>query len=140
VSLSLTRAVTFRATHRLALPRWSEAENRARFGWTAEPPGHEHQYTCAVTVAGSPDPDTGALVDLATLDAILEEEVLGPLDGRHLNDVVPPFLEGRVLATCEALARWLYHRIAARLPGGLRLERVRVAEDPTLYADCTGPL
>ncbi|MGI8818294.1 MAG: hypothetical protein ACR2HW_04060 [Gemmatimonadales bacterium] len=29
-------------------------------------------------------------------------------------------------------------RIAARLPAGPALERVRMMEDPTLYADCTG--
>jgi 6-pyruvoyltetrahydropterin/6-carboxytetrahydropterin synthase len=139
MALSLTRTVSFRASHRLANPAWSDAENRARYGWTAESPGHEHDYTCAVTVSGAPDPATGVLVDLALLDRVLAQEVIGPLDGRHLNDVVPPFAEGLALATCEALAQWLYPRIAARIPDGIRLERVRVAEDPTLHADCTGP-
>jgi hypothetical protein len=32
----------------------------------------------------------------------------------------------------------VYSRVAARLPAGIALERVRVAEDPTLYAECTG--
>lgn len=32
----------------------------------------------------------------------------------------------------------LFPRIAARLPAGPALERVRIMEDPTLYADCTG--
>jgi len=139
MALSLTRAVVFRATHRLMQPDLSEAENRARYGWTAEAPGHEHDYTCAVTVSGAPDPATGALLDLALLDRVLAQEVIGPLDGQYLNDVVPPFAEGHALATCEALAQWLYPRIAARIPEGLRLERVRIAEDPTLHADCTGP-
>jgi hypothetical protein len=29
-------------------------------------------------------------------------------------------------------------RGAARLPAGVPLDRVRIMEDPTLYADCTG--
>lgn len=136
--LSLTRTVVFRATHRLALPQLSDADNRSRFGWTAERPGHEHEYRCSVTVTGTPDPSTGMLVDLGQLDGILQDLVTGPLDGRHLNDVVPPVAQGHALATCEALAAWLFGRIAARLPAAVRLQRVRVAEDATLHADCTG--
>lgn len=139
MALSVTRTVSFRATHRMVQAQLNESENRARYGWTADAPGHEHDYSCAITVSGAPDPATGAVVDLALLDRILVQEVIGPLDGRHLNDVVPPFAEGRALATCEALAQWLYPRIAARIPAGTHLERVRVAEDPTLHADCTGP-
>jgi len=138
VPLSLTRTVTFRATHRVALSRLSDEENRTRFGWTAERPGHEHEYRCAVTVGGAPDPSTGMLLDLALLDRVLAEVVTGPLDGRNLNEVVPPVAQGLTLATCEALAAWLYSEIAVRLPAPLVLLRVRLAEDTTLHADCTG--
>jgi hypothetical protein len=51
---------------------------------------------------------------------------------------VPAFAYGRTLPTCEAIAAHLFPRIAARLPAPVVLERVRVLEDPTLYADCTG--
>ena len=136
MSLSLTRQVTFRATHQLQLPDRSEAENRARFGWTVD--RHEHDYTCAATVSGTPEPATGMIVNLALLDRILAEAVVHPLDGRHLNDVVPECAGGVALPVCEVLAAWCYRRIAAHLPDSVRLERVRVAEDPTLHADCTG--
>jgi 6-pyruvoyl-tetrahydropterin synthase len=137
--LTLTRTVAFRATHRLFVAGWSEAQNRERFGWTAAAPGHEHQYTCAATVTAAPDPVTGALVDLGLLDRILTEEVVVPLDGKHLNDAVPAFAGGMTQPTCEALASLLFRRIAARLPEGVGLARVRVAEDASLHADCTGP-
>ncbi|MBA3759873.1 MAG: hypothetical protein H0X07_05020 [Gemmatimonadales bacterium] len=32
----------------------------------------------------------------------------------------------------------VFPRIAARLPAGPALERVRIMEGPTFYADCTG--
>lgn len=117
-------------------PDWSETENRSRFGPVAE--YHGHQYLCEVTVSGPLDPLTGMVTDLEPLDAILAEEVTSRLAGRQLNTDLPEFSSGRPLPTCEALASMLYSRIAARLPSGLRLKRVRVAEDPTLYADCTG--
>jgi len=58
--------------------------------------------------------------------------------GRHLVLDVPAFAYGKTLPTCEAIAASVFRRIDSRLPAGLALERVRILEDPTLYADCTG--
>jgi 6-pyruvoyltetrahydropterin/6-carboxytetrahydropterin synthase len=134
---SLTRTVSFYAVHRYYRPDWSEAQNREAFGPLSDPPGHGHDYQCAVTVGG-PVGDKGMILDLTLLDRILREEVLTPLAGKHLNLDVSAFSYGRLLPTCEAIAAYLFPRIAARLPDGVVLERVRIAEDPTLYADCTG--
>jgi 6-pyruvoyltetrahydropterin/6-carboxytetrahydropterin synthase len=136
--VSLTRTVGFHATHRYFVPAWSPAENQARFGWTADEPGHPHDYSCAVTVAGPLDPDTSMILDLPMLDRILAEEVVAPFDGRHINRDVPEFAYGRALPSCEALARHLFSRIAGRLPATVSLVRVRIAEDASLHADCTG--
>jgi 6-pyruvoyltetrahydropterin/6-carboxytetrahydropterin synthase len=136
MQISLTRTVTFPATHRMWRADWSDAENRRRFGPVAE--YHGHQYSCSVTVAGPVDPSTGMLVDLGELDALIDEEVLQRLSSRQLNTDLPELASGRPLPTCEALVSILYPRLAARLPGGLHLLRVRVAEDPALYAECTG--
>lgn len=114
---------------------WSETRNRTAYGSLSE--YHGHDYECEVTVTGAPDPATGMLVDLSLLDAVIKEEVTGRLGGQPLN-TLPEFASGRPLPTCEALASVLYTRIAARLPSGVRLVRVKVAEDPTLYAECTG--
>jgi 6-pyruvoyltetrahydropterin/6-carboxytetrahydropterin synthase len=134
---SLTRVVGFHALHRYYRPEWSESRNREAFGSLADPPGHGHDYRCAATVSG-PVSELGMIVDLGVLDRILNEEVVTPLGGKHLNLDVPAFAYGRTLPTCEAIAAYLFPRIAARLPTGVTLDRVRVLEDPTLYADCTG--
>jgi len=134
---SLSRVVGFRALHRFYRPEWSEQENRARFGPLSDAPGHAHDYQCVVTVAGPLEPLHGMVMDLAELDRILQEEVIRRFEGRHLNLDVPEFAYGRSLPTCEALAAHVYARVAKRLPAGVALERVRIAEDPTLYGDCT---
>ncbi len=136
---SLTRVVRFRAEHRYWRPDWSPEQNEAAFGSAAQAPGHAHEYRCAVTVGGPVSRETGMIMDLGLLDRILEDEVVRPLDGRHVNRDVAYFSYGGTVPTCEELAAYLYARIAARLPAGVRLERVRVEEDPTLYAECTGP-
>jgi 6-pyruvoyltetrahydropterin/6-carboxytetrahydropterin synthase len=137
MSASLTRVVRFRAAHHFWMPEWSAERNRSVFGAYTEP--HQHEYTCRVTVAGPLDPRTGMVVELGFLDRVLDEEVLTPLAGKDLNRDVPAFASGASQPTCEALAAHLYGRIAARLPAGTSLERIRVEEDPTLYAECTGP-
>jgi 6-pyruvoyltetrahydropterin/6-carboxytetrahydropterin synthase len=138
VAISLTRTVGFRALHRLYRPDWTEARNQEVFGPLSQPPGHAHDYICAVTVQGSVDPTMAMVMDLSELERILRDEVVVPFDGKHLNLDVPEFAYGRTLPTCEAIAAHVYPRIAGRLPAGVALERVRIMEDPTLYADCTG--
>ncbi len=135
--LSLTRTVGFRATHRYFKPEWSPEENRTRFGLASEEPGHPHDYTCGVTLSGPPDPVTGMIIDLGVLDRVLTEVVVTPFDGRDINHDVPEFGYGKELPTCEALAQYYFERIAARLPAGVELERVMVAEDARLSAECT---
>ncbi|MES2125207.1 MAG: 6-carboxytetrahydropterin synthase [Gemmatimonadota bacterium] len=118
---SLTRTFTFYATH----------------GY----PGsdvHGHHYRIGVTVTGPLDPVRRMVIDLDALDGILTEAVTSRLDHRHLNDTIPAFRDGSRWPSCEALAEWCWQEIASRLPGQSRLERIRVAEDDTLWADCTG--
>jgi 6-pyruvoyl-tetrahydropterin synthase len=117
---SLTRTVGFHALHQV--DRHTDP--------------HGHDYQCAVTVSGPLD-ESGMIVDLTLLDGILTEEVVKPFAGKHLNVDVPAFAKERPLPTCEAMATYLFGRIAPRLPAGVGLERVRIAEDATLYGDCT---
>jgi 6-pyruvoyltetrahydropterin/6-carboxytetrahydropterin synthase len=134
---SLTRTVSFHALHRYYRPDWSEAKNHEVFGRLADPPGHGHDYQCSVTVQG-PLNGYGMVVDLGLLDDIIREEVSTPFGGKHFNLDVPAFASGKTLPTCEAIAEYVFQRIAPRLPEGVVLERVRIMEDPSLYADCTG--
>ena len=138
MAISLTRVVGFHAVHRFFRPDWTEPQNRVAFGPLSDPPGHAHDYRCAVTVRGPIQDSLGMVLDLTLLDRVLQDEVVGPFEGKHLNLDVPAFAYGRMLPTCEAIAGYVYPRISARLPAGVELERVRIMEDSTLYADCTG--
>jgi 6-pyruvoyltetrahydropterin/6-carboxytetrahydropterin synthase len=137
MAVSLTRVVSFRAIHRLHRADWSDQQNREAFGALAAEPGHPHDYQCAVTVTGPISPPMAMVLDLPLLDRILDDEVVKAFDGKSLNRDVPHFADGMTIPTCEAIASLVYARIAARLPRGVVLERVRILEDPTLYADCT---
>ena len=134
----LHRTVGFEATHRFFVPAWSAEQNRTRFGWTTDEPGHPHSYRCTVTVRAMAATDV--VMDLALLDRVLTDEVVTPLQGKHINLDVPEFAYGKRLPTCEALAQYLFQRMEGRLPADVVLSRVLVAEDATLageWADST---
>jgi 6-pyruvoyltetrahydropterin/6-carboxytetrahydropterin synthase len=129
---SLIRTARFRARHRYGRTGWTEEENRRSFGALAEP--HEHEWVVEVQVGGPLDEESGFLVDLEALDAVLEE-VLGPLRGSDLNEAIPEVRNGGMVPSTEGLARWLFLRVADRVPPPARLERVKVAESETLSAE-----
>jgi 6-pyruvoyltetrahydropterin/6-carboxytetrahydropterin synthase len=119
----LTRRYRFSAAHRLYSERLSEAENERVYGKCANPGGHGHNYALEVTVAGEPDPVTGMVVDLASLDGFVEKEILEPFDCAYLNAAAD--FAGRV-PTTENVCITVYRRLQdgfhhARV-AGVRLE------------------
>ncbi|MBW3552594.1 MAG: 6-carboxytetrahydropterin synthase [Gemmatimonadetes bacterium] len=134
----LTRRVSFAAAHRYYREDWSAERNVAVFGACANPHGHGHGYTLEATVAGEVDPETGFSVDLGLLDRVLSEEVIAPLDHRHINHDVAEFGPGGLIPTTENLAAWAWARIATRLPPSVRLHRIRLREDESLFVDYFG--
>lgn len=132
----LTRVVEFTATHRIRRPDWPPERNEQAFGKAAR--DHSHRYQCRVTVKGPLAGTQGGVVNLTLLDAILAEEVTARFDGRHINDDVPEFGEGKLLPTGEALAVYFWERLARRLPPGVSLHTVRVQEGPHIYSEYFG--
>lgn len=124
----LTRVVEFTATH--WFPEGPE------FGAAAR--DHGHRYRCHVTVKGPFDPERSGVMSLKALDALLEREIAAPLDGRHINRDVAAFADGAWLPTGEALAVYLWERLAGALPPGVALHAVRVQESDHLYSEYFG--
>lgn len=131
----LTRKADFAAAHFYWNPDWSEEENRRVFGKCANRHGHGHNYTLEVTVKGEVDPNTGFVVDLKDLKAIMEREVVSVFDHRHLNFEVPEFAHAQ--PTTENIALAIWQRLDGKVPGAA-LHRVRVYEAPDLFADVYG--
>lgn len=132
---TLTRRVTFSAAHRYRRPEWSDARNAEVFGLCARPNWHGHTYVCDVTVGGSVDPLTGFCADLGRLDAVLRDHVVAALDHRNLVLDVPEFADGRLIPTSENVAGWIAGVVQRELGGSVKVVRVRVAEEPGLWAE-----
>ena len=71
------------------------------------------------------DPQSGRLVPISRLDALVRERVLGPLDHRFLNREVPAF--DAEVPTAENIARWIWQALKGELAPAV-LHRVRLVE------------
>ena len=121
----VTRRATFSASHRLYNPDLTEAENEAIFDKCSNKHGHGHNYVLEVTVAGTPDEQTGYVIDLKKLKEIMMREIVDHVDHKHLNYDVP-FLAG-VIPTAENIAKAFWNVLAGKIPRGT-LHSVRLHE------------
>ena len=90
---------------------------------------HGHSFAIAIHVSGPLDPALGWVMDYADLKAAFAP-LYDQLDHRYLNEV--PGLEN---PTSEQLARWIWDRLAPRLP---LLSKVVVNETCTTACEYRG--
>jgi 6-pyruvoyltetrahydropterin/6-carboxytetrahydropterin synthase len=112
---------TFEAAHRL--PFVPAGHKCARL--------HGHSYTVEVHVAGEVDPVTGWIMDFGDIKAAFKP-VHAQLDHFYLNEI-----DGLENPTSENLARWIWERLDAPLPG---LSRIIVRETCTSGCVYAGPI
>ena len=136
-TVSITRQVHFNSAHRLYNPAKSLAWNQRQYGLCTNPHWHGHNYVLEVTVRGTPDPETGYLLDLAELKRILHRAVVDRCDHRNLNEEVP-FLRG-IIPSTENLVIAFWNQIAPHIPPPGRLHAVRLYETPRNFAEYRGP-
>jgi len=133
----ITRKVEFSASHACSNPSLDREANEALYGSEANPLGHGHNFVLEVTLEGEPDAVTGMIVDLKEVKEVLEQEVVEPMDHRHLNREVPPF--DHVVPTPENLALEIWRRLEPRFAGTpARLKQIRLYETEDLWVDYEG--
>lgn len=131
---SLTKSFSFSAAHRLHSPELSTDENKRVFGKCNNQHGHGHNYELEVTVAGSVDPQTGMVFDLAELMRVVEEEVIERFDHKHLNHETEQFKQ--LNPTGENIVHVVWDLLKPRL--GQHLSRVGLWETPKNFFEYHG--
>ena len=94
-SVTVTRRLRFNAAHRVFNPSFSDEKNQATFGKCNNPNWHGHNYTLDVSVEGPIDQQTGYVMDLSKLKALVSREVVNLVDHKNFN-VDVPFMRGRI--------------------------------------------
>lgn len=129
----LCRKVSFSSGHRYFNPQWSEAQNRQIYGSQYSQHGHGHNFVLEAYLEGEIDPETGMVINLKDVDALLRE-VVEPMDHRFLNRDVP-FFQSHV-PTTENIARYCFEQLQQSLAQRpARLVKVRLREGENLWVD-----
>ena len=136
----ITRKEHFNAAHRLFNPKWSEEKNKEVFGPCANTNWHGHNFDLIVTVKGTPDRDTGFVLDFKKLGAILKNEIIEKVDHMNLNLDVP-FLKG-ILPTCENVVIEFWKIIDTeiiKMNTDAQLHCIKLIETPGNFVEYYGP-
>ena len=132
----LTRKEHFNAAHKLYNPSWTKEKNEEVFGKCANENWHGHNFELFVTVKGSPDPDTGFVVDAKQLSSIIKEHVVDVLDHRNLNLDVP-FMLGK-MCSIENLVYEIWNQLNPHIPTGISLHCIKLVETPRIFVEYFG--
>ncbi len=133
----ITRRERFSAAHKLSRPDWSVEQNMAAFGKCANPNWHGHNYQLWVTVKGEPSQETGFVVDLSALGALMNERVIRFVDHRNI-DLDVPFMKGRLSST-ENLAIAIWEQLAEPVAAlGCSLHCVKLQETENNHVEYFG--
>ncbi len=136
-TIYITRRETFNAAHKLYREDWSEEKNWEVFGRCSNKNWHGHNFSIYVTVKGVPSEETGFVINLKDLSALLKREVVEPLDHKNLNLDVP-FLQG-MLASTENMAIQIWERIKGPIAqAGGELVKIKLVETENNYVEYFG--
>jgi 6-pyruvoyltetrahydropterin/6-carboxytetrahydropterin synthase len=133
----ITRRETFNAAHKLWQPNWTEEKNNEVFGRCANKNWHGHNFVLFVTVCGDPDPETGFVMNLKDLSAIIKQEVTEKLDHKNLNLDVS-FLEG-IMASTENIAIAIWEILEPKIATyGAELSKIKLVETENNFVEYFG--
>jgi 6-pyruvoyltetrahydropterin/6-carboxytetrahydropterin synthase len=130
------RRYMFSASHRLHCDELTDDQNRAAYGKCNNPHGHGHNYIIEVVIGGPVSAETGMVINLVDLDAVVRTQILDRFDLANLN--LDPLFTAQV-PTTENLCREIFRILLNALPADppdLKLEYVRVEETENNFFQC----
>ena len=130
--VTLTRRVSFSSGHRYWRGDLSAHENKSLFGDWASPYNHGHNYILDVSTTGIVDVENGMVLNIKTIDDILQDKIVSRFDQRSINDEIPEFA---ILApSLENLLQYFASNLSV-LPPEVRLTGLRLEEMPRLWGE-----
>ena len=133
----IIRKEHFNAAHKLWRNDWSDEKNEEIFGKCANKNWHGHNFNLIVTVKGTPNPETGFVINLKDLSKIIKTEVVDIFDHKNLNldvDCMKDILastENMVIKIWEILEQPIFNA------GGI-LAKIRLEETENNFVEYFG--
>jgi 6-pyruvoyltetrahydropterin/6-carboxytetrahydropterin synthase len=136
--ICITRKEHFNAAHKLWREDWTDERNQEIFGKCANTNWHGHNFDLYVTVKGTPNPDTGFVIDLKFLSKLIKEKVIEKLDHKNLNMDVD-FMRGKMASTENlAIEIWKILEPEINIFGNCKLYKLKLYETERNYVEYYG--
>ncbi|HLT24497.1 MAG TPA: 6-carboxytetrahydropterin synthase [Ignavibacteria bacterium] len=134
IMIYITRKEHFSSAHKLNNNILSEAENKEIYGKCND--FHGHNYYLEVTLKGTPDPDSGYVMDLKKLKRIIQTEILEKVDHKYLNDLD---IFKDTIPTTERMAIVFWNLLESKVKSdNARLYSVKLYETAKNYVEYLG--
>lgn len=135
MKVTVSRKAQFNAAHRLYNPDWSFEKNEEVFGKCNNPNYHGHNYQLVVSVKGTIDPETGYVMDMKDLKALIKQHVEDSFDHRNLNLDTEEFKT--LNPTAENIAVVIWNRLRPHVKPSLEL-KVQLHETERNFVEFEG--
>ena len=130
--VAVFRREHFNAAHRLYNSAWSDAENSNTFGKCSLPHYHGHNYEMEIKVVGTPDPDTGFVMDMKKLSDLVNEKIVERFDHKNLNLDTEEFRQ--LNPTAENIAIVIFNLLRPHINADFELY-IRLYETPRNFVE-----
>ena len=131
----ITKQYKFCAAHRYWNEQWSETENFEVFGDDIYL--HGHNYDLDITISGEINEDSGFIVNLHTLNKIVQELVLSEIDHSQIEKDIDYF-KNRQPST-ENMVVYIWEKLVNSIPSPAKLYSIKLQETPTISTIYFGP-
>ena len=131
----ITKQYKFCAAHRYWNEQWSETENFKIFGDDIYL--HGHNYDLDITISGKINEDSGFIVNLHTLNKIVQELVLSEIDHSQIEKDIDYF-KNRQPST-ENMVVYIWEKLVNNIPSPAKLYSIKLQETPAISTIYFGP-
>ena len=132
---SITKQYKFCAAHKYWNPEWDKDKNFSIFGDDIKL--HGHNYELDITINGPIDNESGFIINIMDLNALMDKYVIKNLDHSQIEEDIDWFKKKQ--PSTENLVVYIWTQIADKIPKPAYLYSIKLRETPTIYTEYYGP-
>ena len=131
----LTKQYKFCAAHRYWNDGWTEEKNIEIFRDDVKL--HGHNYQLDITVSGPIDKNSGFIINIQDLNAVVNTHVIKFLDHSQIEEDIPWFVNKQ--PSTENMVVFIWEQLADKIPLPTELYSIKLRETSTIYTEYFGP-
>ena len=131
----ITKQFKFCAAHKYWNDNWTDEKNKKIFEDDIRI--HGHNYELDITISGKPCSESGFIVNISELKAIVDKYVINILDHSQIQEDIDWFQNKQ--PSTENLVIFIWDQINPHIKDKMKLYKIKLRETPTIYTEYYGP-